>query len=409
MAKTTAKTWKAINVKQLANKGRGFYRDPEARNLFVQVSKWGTLSYVFRYKSPITNKARWLGLGSCDVVSLATARKLAAQYRDEVALGNDPLIERDDKLKLAREAYARDMATRMTFRQCADAYLTTHLGKFKNDKHKAQWQTSLDRASKHFADMPVADIDTAACVKFLSPIAKVTPETASRIRGRIEAVLNWAKASGFRTGENPASWDVLKTVLPGRPKVKHHASLSWQELPAFMAELRQRDSVSARALEFTILTASRTCEVIGARWDEIDASGVWTVPASRMKAKRDHRVPLCERARKILAELPRDPSGLIFPLSNMAMLALLKGMNGGGLTTHGFRATFKTWAREATNHPREVAEAALAHVIGDKVEAAYVRGDVLAKRARLMRDWCKYCSSKPVKADNVVPMLRGRK
>jgi integrase len=406
------KKWTPVTIKQL--KARGFHRDPQARNLYLKITPAErdgvrstdhgvTRSWVFRYVSPITGKARWLGLGGADAVSLAKARELASNCREAIALGNDPLIERHTAQSEKRSAYARERASRMTFADCATAYLAEHLSTYSNDKHRAQWQSSLDRACKAFGAVPVNDIGVDVITKFLSPIWTATPETGARMRGRVESVLDWASARGFRLGENPARWrGHLEHLLKARPKVKHHAALPYDKLPAFMGELRERQSMSARALEFAILTASRTGEIIGARWDEIEGD-VWTIPAERMKAKRPHRVPLSRAARELLDALPRDPSGLVFPLSNMAMLQLLKGMNGGGLTVHGFRSTFKDWARERTNFPRELAEAALAHVIGDKTEAAYVRGDALAKRGRMMQSWADYCGS-PVIEATVTPI-----
>ena len=388
----------ALSVKQL--KVRGFYADPEAKNLYVQVSKLGTKNYVFRFKSPITGKARWMGLGGLNEVSLAKAREFAANAREVVKAGLDPLIEKDATLAARREAYAREMASKMSFEECCTQYLATHLDQFRNDKHKAQWQASLTRACRAFGNVPVSDIGVDMVVKFLGPIWQATPESASRIRGRVERVLDWASARGFRTGDNPARWrGHLEHLLQARPKAEHHASLEYAELPAFMAELRERQSLSARAVEFTILTAARTGEVIGARWDEIK-DGVWTIPGSRMKAGKQHRVPLSRRALEILDAMPCD-GGLIFPLSNMAMLSLVKGMDGGKLTMHGFRSTFSTWAREMTAYQRDVVEMALAHTIKDKSERAYQRGDMLAKRSKLMQSWSDYCGSTPVEASVV--------
>ena len=407
-----ADKWTPITVKQI--KTQGFHRDPQAKNLYLQVSKFnGSKNWVFRFKSPITGKSRWLGLGGVDAISLAKARELASNARETVALGNDPLIERHTTQNAKREAYARELASRMTFADCASAYLAEHLSTFRNDKHRQQWQSSLDRASKAFGGVAVNDIGVDMIVKFLSPIWQATPESASRIRGRVERVLDWATARQFRLGENPARWrGHLQHLLKARPKVKHHAALPYVELPVFMAELRERQSISARALEFAILTVSRTNETIGARWDEIEGD-VWVVPAERMKSGRPHRVPLPRRAREILDALPRDPSGFVFPgpsggkpLSNMAMLQLLKGMNGGGLTVHGFRSTFKDWSRERSTFAREIVEAALAHVIGDKTEAAYVRGDALAKRGRLMEAWAKFAATPAPKAAATVTPIR---
>jgi integrase len=398
----------------------GFHRDHgdgSVTGLYLQVSKSSkkpkgvTKSWVFRYVSPITRKRRWHGLGSADAIGLAKARELARAAREQVALGNDPIEERHATKAARREAHLREIASTMSFKECSDSYLREHLATYTNPKHRQQWVTSLDRANKAFGDLNVASIDVDVIVKFLAPIWEATTESASRIRGRIEKVLDWATARKFRSGENPARWQGhLEHLLKAKPKAKHHAALPFADLPAFMAELRERGSISARALELCILTACRTGEVIGARWEEIEGD-VWTVPASRMKAKRAHRVPLSDRALAILGTLPRDSSGFVFPgavegksISNMAMLELLKGMNGGGLTVHGFRSTFSDWARERTNYPRDVVEMALAHAIKDKTEAAYRRGDALPKRVRLMQAWADFCQSTSVESAEVVPI-----
>ena len=385
-----------------------------ARGLYLQITalKGGdgvAKSWIYRYTSPITGKARWMGLGPVDVISLAKARDLARAAREQVLLHNDPIEEKHSTLAAKREAHLRDTATAMTFRQCAEQYLAQHLNTYRNEKHKAQWATSLNRANKAFGDLPVQQVETDVVVKFLSPIWNATPETGSRIRGRVEKVLDWATASKFRQGENPARWRRhLEHLMKAKPKAKHHASLPFAELPAFMRELRERGSISARALELTILTAARTNEIIGARWEEIDGD-VWTIPATRMKAGREHRVPLSDQAKALLDALPRDPIGYLFPgavegkaISNMAMLALLKGMNGGGLTVHGFRSTFSTWAREHGDK-RDVVEMSLAHTIKDKTEEAYMRGDLLPARAKLMQAWANYCD-RTADTAKVVPL-----
>jgi len=393
----------------------GFHRDHgdgAAKGLYLQVSKSPhgvTRSWVFRYTSPVTGKRRWHGLGPADAIGLAKVRERARAAREQVLLGNDPILERQVTRDAKHEAYLREIASTMTFRQCAAEYLAEHKESWSNDKHRAQWVTSLERANAAFGDLGVGAIDVDVIVKFLQPIWRATPETGSRIRQRVEKVLDWATARKFRQGENPARWrGHLEHLLKAKPKAQHHAALPWQELPAFMAELRARDGISARALEFTILTAARTGEAIGATWDEIEGK-VWRVSAERMKMKRQHRVPLSGRALAILDALPRM-GDYVFPgaitgkpISNMAMLELLKGMNGGGLTVHGFRSTFSDWARERTNYPRDVVEMALAHTIKDKTEAAYRRGDALPKRSRLMQAWADYCASKPVAAE-IVPI-----
>ena len=406
-------TKRNTTMKVNAMRQPGFHRDHgdgAARGLYLQVSASPagvTRSWTFRYTSPLTGKRRWAGLGPADAIGLAKARELARAAREQVSLGNDPIEERHATKAARREAHLREVASTMTFAECSASYLREHLSTYRNEKHKAQWASSLARANRAFGDLNVAAIDVDAIVKFLGPVWEATPESASRIRGRVEKVLDWATARKFRSGENPARWQGhLEHLLKAKPKAKHHAALPFADLPAFMAELRERGSISARALELCILTASRTGEVIGARWEEIEGD-VWTVPASRMKAKRAHRVPLSSRALAILGTLPRDSSGFVFPgavegkpISNMAMLELLKGLNGHGLTVHGFRSTFSDWARENTAYPRDVVEMALAHTIKDKTEAAYRRGDALPKRARLMRAWADYCESTPVESES---------
>jgi integrase len=293
----------------------------------------------------------------------------------------------------------------MTFDQCAKAYITAHRAGWRNVKHAAQWTSTLATyASPVFGTLPVQAVDVSLVTRALEAIWSTKPETASRLRGRIEAVLDWAKVRGYRNGENPARWrGHLDHFLPARTKVrkvKHHAALPYGEIGTFMQALRERDALAARALEFAILTAARTSEVINARWDEIDLqSKVWTVPAERMKAGREHRVPLSAPAVDVLKRMREvRQNDHIFPgerqasLSNMALLMLLRRMDQADLTAHGFRSTFRTWAAECTRYPREIAEAALAHIIGDATEQAYQRGDVVEKRRKLMDAWATYCT-----------------
>ena len=294
-------------------------------------------------------------------------------------------------------------------------WFAAHEPGWRNAKHRAQWRSTLETyAFPALGELRVAAIDTALVMKTLEPIWQVKPETAGRLRGRIEAVLDWAAARNYRTGDNPARWrGHLDKLLPARrrlARVKHHAALPSRDLPLFMVELRGQAGVSVRALEFAILTAARTGEVIGATWGEIDMSGkIWTVPAERMKGGRTHRVPLCERVLEFLGALPRA-GDYVFggtrdhkPLSQMALLMALRRMGRAELTVHGFRSTFRDWAAESTSFPREVAEAALAHAIPDKVEAAYRRGDLFERRRQLMEAWSRYCASAPG-AGAVVPI-----
>jgi integrase len=303
----------------------------------------------------------------------------------------------------------------------AELYIAAHERGWRNPTHRAQWRATLN-AYVHptIGDLAVASIATDDVLRVLQPIWQAKPETASRVRGRIEAVLDYAAARGWRQGENPARWrGHLANLLPARAKVArvvHHAALPWQEIGAFMARLRQHRATAARALEFTVLTAARTGEVIGARWPEVGMdAAVWTVPAERMKGHRAHRVPLSAAALAVLRHMlplrPAEGDGFVFPglrpgkpLSNMAMLKLLERMGHGDLTVHGFRSAFRDWCEEATHTPQAVAEAALAHAVADKVEAAYRRGDLFAKRAALMEEWAAFCA----KAPGAVVALRGR-
>lgn len=419
-----------IKVQSLT--AEGFHRDyggGAAIGLFVQVS-WRrrngvrapehgvTRSWVYRFVSPLTGASRWMGLGPCDAIGLAEARDRARAARRLVKLGADPIEHRGAALKAEREVALKGMASRMTFAECAGAYQKEHLATFRNAKHRAQWRTSLGQANAAFGKLNVAEIDTPAVVKFLTPIWAKTPETGSRLRGRIEKVLDWAKARGFRDGENPARWKGhLQHLLKARPKAEHHAAMPFAELPAFLGTLRDKDSISARALEFAILTAARSSEVREATWAEIDlAKQLWTVPASRMKAGREHTVPLSDRTLEILQSLPRVGE-LVFPgaregrpLSDMAMTQLLRGMDGNGFRVHGFRSSFRDWAGDRTAFDREVIEHALAHKLPDKVEASYRRSSAIEKRRRLMDAWAGYCTTPPVGAggDVVVPLGKQR-
>jgi integrase len=379
-----------LTVLEVANQKRpGRYSD--GGGLYLNVSATGSKSWLFRYKRD--GKGHWMGLGSIETYSLQEARERARWARQLVGGQRDPIAEK----RTAQAALRVTELRSMTFRQAALDFLATdRVEQFKNAKHRQQWHSTLAQVFPAIGDLPLQSIDSALVLRAVLPIWKKTPETGSRIRGRVERVFAWAKAHKLFTGENPATRDVLRDALPVKPKAKHHPALPLAELPAFMAGLRAKESVSARALEFTILTAVRTNETIGARWEEFDLDGgVWTIPAARMKAKRDHRVPLCKRASAILQTLAtaNQREGHVFingngkPLSNMAMLELLRGMAGNGYTVHGFRSTFSDWARDHTNTPRDVVELALAHTIKDKSEAAYRRGDALEKRRQLMEEW----------------------
>ena len=351
-----------------------------------------------------------MGLGSPDTVPLAKARELAAAARLSVHNGSNPLEEK----RAAMDAQRRDTEERQfarskarTFGEVADELIESKGAGWRNSKHRAQWSMTLEVYAAPLRALPVAEVTTEQILATLQPIWTSKPETASRTRGRIEAVIDAARARGLIPADtaNPARWKGhLANLLPPRQRLLrgHHAALPWKELPAFMVRLRERPGLSARALEWTILTAARLGEALGARWGEIDlADGLWEIPKERMKAKREHRVPLSPPAMALLASLPAGaPDDLVFPgfkpgkpLSDMVMKSLFTRMKAGAITSHGFRSTFRDWAGEATSHPREVCEAALAHAVGDAVEQAYRRGDALEKRRLLMCDWAVYCGS----------------
>ena len=377
--------------------------------LYLQVTPTGGKSWLYCYM--LNGRNREMGLGPLHSVGLADARRKAAEARRLRAEGVDPIEAREaERAKAALEA-----ARAITFKKAAEQYIEAHRAGWRNAKHADQWSSTLETyAYPVLGSLPVQDIDVPLVLKVLEPIWKTKTETASRVRGRIEAVLDWATVRGYRHGDNPARWrGLLENVLPQRSKVQrveHHPALPYAEIGAFVAALRKQEGISARALEFAILTAARTGEVIGTRWGEFDlAEKAWTIPAERMKAGREHRIPLAPRALEILAavkplaQVPRsqaEAEAFVFPggrrgkpLSNMAMLKLLERMGRDDLTAHGFRSTFRDWAAERTSYPREVAEMALAHSVGDKAEAAYRRGDLFEKRRRLMNEWARFCGT----------------
>lgn len=399
---------------------RGYY--PDGGGLYLRVSTSGTKSWVYRYTT--AGCTHDVGLGSANDFTLAEARERARECRQQRARGADPLGERR-----AAEAEEKLEAVKViSFKECAEKYMAAHEAGWKNPKHAAQWHSTLENyAYPILGDLTVSEIDTTLVMKVLEQEIEpgVTlwasrPETASRLRGRIEAVLDWAKARGYRSGENPARWKGhLSNLLASRKRlrsIQHHPALPYDELPAFIEKLRNESGTPSRALELVILTAVRTSELLGARWSEIDLDAkVWTIPAERMKGRREgereHRVPLSPRAIEILGALPREGE-LVFPgeragrpLSNMAMLKVLARMGHDNVTVHGFRSTFRDWAAERTNFPNHVVEMALAHVVADKVEAAYRRGELFEKRRRLMDAWASYAGS-PVKGQ-VIELKRG--
>jgi integrase len=375
----------------------GVYGDGDA--LWLQVVRAERRSWLFRYQRH--GKARAMGLGGFPAVSLAAARSKAQAAREQLAKDVDP-IDHQTAVQQAEEAQA---ARATTFAAAAKAYIEAHEAGWRNDKHAAQWRSTIaTHATPILGKMACSAIETADVLKVLKLIWAKKPETAPRLRGRLEMILSYAKAEGWRTGENPAVWrGHLALMLPAKSKIApivHHAALDWREAPAFMAALRTREGMGARALEFAILAAVRSGEVRGARWDEIDLDRAeWIISAERMKAGQPHRVPLSEAVLAILHEMAalKDGSGLVFlgqrkgvPMSDMTLTAVLRRMGMGDLTAHGFRSTFRDWAAKATVHPNHVVEQALAHAIGSAVEAAYRRGDLIEKRTALMADWAAY-------------------
>jgi integrase len=416
----------AKRVSKLLRKGAaGRHHDGDGLNLKIVNQR--NASWVLRYQ--LAGRERWMGLGSAKTFSLSEARERARREKQKLADRIDPLEARRGERIAAKLAAAKAMS----FAEAAKTYHRQHVGKWRSVKHAQQFINSLEQyAYPVIGALPVGEIDTNLVLRVLErPIAaergypagpfwSARPETAARVRSRIGTVLDWAKARGLRGGDNPASNDVVSKALPTRTaiqQVEHHAALPYRELPEFMAALKLRQGSAARALEFTVLCAARTGEVIGAKWDEFDpAERVWTVPAGRMKAGREHRVALSAAAVELLKSLPRDgdhDAGYFFigsspgtGLSNMAMTAVLKRMGRGDVTVHGMRSAFKDWCRERTGFPNEVSEIALAHRVGDKTEQAYARGDLLKKRYQLAEQWSKFCLTAPVKqtGDNLVPL-----
>jgi integrase len=408
-----ARSINRLSARSVASKNkRGRYAD--GGGLYLQVSDNEAKSWLFRFM--LNGKSRQMGLGSLHTISLSEARDEALLCRKQLRDNVDPIEAR----KLKRGQVQLDAAAVMTFKACAEKYISSHSAAWKSVKHTSQWQRTLvTYVYPVFGDLPVQFVDTGMVTKVIEPIWVTKTETASRIRGRIESILDWATARKYRTGENPARWKGhLDNLLPMRSKVqkiKHHAALPYPEIGKFMVSLRQKDAVSASGLEFLILTAARTGEVMGATWDEIDFdNSMWAIPSERMKNGKGHRVPLSTAAIEVLRKMKKNAeSKFVFPgsknnkpLSNMAFLQLLKRMGRHDLTAHGFRSTFRDWVAERTNYPNEVAEMALAHTVGDKVEAAYRRGDMFDKRRNLSEDWCGFCAKVPDDnaGGNVVPI-----
>ena len=394
----------ALTALSVKNAGPG--RHADGGGLHLLVKEGGARSWVFRFM--LNGKSRDIGLGAAGAggMSLADARDRAAALRLKVKAGIDPLSERQEAEARAKAAAEASVAAIVTFKNAADAYIAANGDSWRNAKHRQQWENTLATyAYPVIGGMPVADVDTAQVLRILEPIWKAKAETASRLRGRIETVLDSAKARGYRQGENPARWrGHLAQILPARAKLSrgHHTAMPYEDVPAFLTQLRARKAVAALALEFVILTAVRTGEAISASWSEVDLDkSIWSIPASRMKAGKEHRVPLSPRAVAILESLQPIGSPYLFPsarggkLSGMAMAMLLRRMSVD-VTVHGFRSSFRDWVAECTSVSHEVAEMALAHTIGSAVERAYRRGDLFDKRRQLMADWAAYCSGEKV-------------
>jgi integrase len=385
-------------------------RHSDGGGLYLTVSATGAKSWAFMWsrmepnaKGVVRQKRVEMGLGSYPDLTLGKAREEARQCREAVADGRDPLAE-------------KKRAAEPTFSECADQFLDSMESGWRNEKHRAQWRMTLGPAyCASLQSKRVSTISTDDVLKVLTPVWATKPETASRIRGRIERVLEFAKAKSWRTGDNPALWrGHLRGVLPARDREtkKNHPAMHYREVPGFLESLRMREALAARALEMLILTAARSGEVLGAKWTELDLeSGVWTIPASRMKAKRIHRVPLSKSALDLLKPLSETRiSEFVFPgqakgkpLSNMAMEMQMRRMKTNDATVHGFRSSLRDWVSEETNFPREIAEAALAHTVGDETERAYRRGDALEKRRALMEAWAGHLAARaPI---NVVRLL----
>ena len=401
----------ALTPLQVKNAKPGRHADGSGLHLLVKAS--GARSWVFRYM--INGKSRDMGLSRCpeaiaimektgrDELTLAQARDIAAICRLKVKAGIDPLVEREQAQADAIAEARQRQAASVTFRQAAVTYLDAREDGWRNAKHRQQWHNTLATyVYPHIGELPVGDVETQHVLHILEPIWRSKAETASRVRGRIEAILDAAKVRGHRSGENPARWrGHLDKILPARQRLSrgHHAALPYQQVPDLIASLRGRSATAALALEFLILTAARTGEVVGADWNEISfEDATWTVPAKRMKAGREHRFPLPDRAIDILRQTQKLSCDNLFPgqrggtMSGMAMSMLLRRM-GTNVTVHGFRSSFRDWASETTGYSHEVCEMALAHTITNKAEAAYRRGDLFEKRRQLMNDWAEFCNS----------------
>lgn len=406
----------------------GYWLDGDG--LYLQVSKSGAKSWIYRYQ--LHGRRREMGLGSADLVNAKDARRRAGEARQLLLDKIDPVEHRKQQIAAAVVRAAEVAAGAVTFKKVALEYIEEKRAGWKNAKHATQWQNTLETyAYPVMGDVPISDVDTDMVLQVVRPIWRTKTETATRVRNRIERVLAYGKVKGYRKGDNPASWTGhLQELLPNPADVRTvepHPALPYKEMSTFMSELRKADGIAARALEFAILTASRSKPVRDATWDQFDlAERKWTIRATGMKSKKEHTVPLSDYLMELLEALPRYPGEkLLFPsptggkLSNAALQAVIKRMHAAELkagrggymdpklgkvvTPHGFRSSFKDWASEATHYPREMSEMALSHAIGDKVEAAYRRGDLFEKRRQMMADWATWCE--PERAGNVVPLM----
>jgi integrase len=389
---------------------------PDGHGLVLVVKNVNNANWNLRYQRD--GRERWYGLGPVHTISLGEARTKARRARQQLLDGTDPIEAR----KEAKAQRALAAAKALTFVEASRRFLDQHSAKWENARHREQWSTTLKTyAEPIIGRLPVSKIDVPLVLAVLEqsikgnhrypggPFWHVRPETANRLRGRIEQILDWCKARGHRTGDNPASWDVIGKVLPARGPQQHHAALPYKDIPSFMGELRQRQGTAARALEFLIHTSARAQEAIEARWSELDLdAGVWELPSSRMKMRQPHRVPLTPQVCELLRALPREGDYVFIgakagqPINYRLVVLLLKSIRSDA-TAHGMRSTFRDWAGESTAFPHDVCEAALAHIKG-KTERAYQRGDLFEKRRGLMVAWSKYCSSPPVVSADVVPI-----
>lgn len=394
---------KDAQIKKIDSKGT--YADGDG--LYLQVSATGGKSWLYRYQ--LAKKRRSMGLGAYPAVGLSAARKLRDKSKLQVRAGIDPLQEKATRKLATAAAHRGASAKEMTFDRCAEEFIESKQHEWKNAKHAQQWRNTLTTyASPVVGELPVADVTVEHLVQILRPIWQSKTETATRVRSRVELVLDSARVKGHRTGENPAVWRGNLSVLLSKPSklknVKHHTALPYTDIAALMVELQAAKGTGALALQFTILCATRTSETLNATWAEINlADRLWTIPGERMKAGVEHRIPLCDAAVTLLTGLPRVGS-YVFPgqkrgrpLSNMSMTTVLRRMDRGHLTVHGFRSTFRDWVAEATDFSRRAAETSLAHGLKDKTEAAYQRGDLMEKRRELMHAWSVYCLP-PVRA-----------